>query len=210
MGLKINNTEDKRLPNLDSNGKISSNNGGQTSAATSIKHKSNAPNSEAELPRLTGTKSQASTASSSATRDSGISVNDVQRAAEAALSKGHQHKMVTKRQSSKNVNKAKGKASGGHQLHHQNNNKMISVDDLPVSGRAMPLGKRPGTNRSSIVSSSNFIDSGNESRSTTASTGGTATGMAAGRIRSVVNAEFEKRPPVRYNGFCMHKIPGTA
>ena len=27
---------------------------------------------------------------------------------------------------------------------------MISVDDLPISGRAMPLGKRPSTNRSTI------------------------------------------------------------
>ena len=28
--------------------------------------------------------------------------------------------------------------------------RMISVDDLPISGRAMPLGKRPSTNRSTI------------------------------------------------------------
>ena len=47
---------------------------------------------DGELPRLTGTKSQASTASSSATRDSGISLNEVEgegrRAVEARKSGG--------------------------------------------------------------------------------------------------------------------------
>ena len=70
-----------------------SENGGSKQADRNggIRHKSNAnaaTASEAELPRLTGTKSQASTASSSATRDSGISVNDVQKAAEEALKSG--------------------------------------------------------------------------------------------------------------------------
>ena len=66
---------------------------------------------------------------------------------------------------------------------------MISVNDLPVSGRAMPLGRRPSTNRSTI---SNF-DSGNESRSTTTST------IAAGRVKSLTNAEFAERPPQAYS-----------
>ena len=69
--------------------------------------------------------------------------------------------------------------------------RMISVNELPVSGRAMPLGRRPSTNRSTI---SNF-DSGNESRSTTTST------VAAGRIKSVTNAEFAERPPQAYSRF---------
>ena len=159
------------------------------------RHKSNANSGEAELPRLTGTKSQASTASSSATRDSGISVNDVQKAAESALSKN------SRNNSTFNSQKRQSKAKSRHGSSVKNSaNKMISVDDLPVSGRAMPLGRRPGTNRSSIISAeisvnTNF-DSGNESRSTTASTGG-PTGMAASRIRSITNAEFEKRPPLR-------------
>ena len=67
------------------------NGGSKQTDRNGIRHKSNAnvaTASEAELPRLTGTKSQASTASSSATRDSGISVNDVQKAAEEALKSG--------------------------------------------------------------------------------------------------------------------------
>ena len=67
--------------------------------------------------------------------------------------------------------------------------RMISVNELPVSGRAMPLGRRPSTNRSTI---SNF-DSGNESRSTTTST------LAAGRVKSLTNAEFAERPPQAYS-----------
>ncbi len=82
-----------------------------------------------EFPRLIGTKSQASTASSSATRDSGISVNDLQKAEEALL-KEQMHRKASR-------------GSGG-------SNSMISVDDLPVSGRALSIGKRPGTNRSTI------------------------------------------------------------
>ena len=64
-----------------------------------------------------------------------------------------------------------------------NRKMMISVDDLPVSGKAMPLGKRPSTNKS--TTSTNF-DSGNESKSSSSTT------MGASRIRSVTNAEFEK------------------
>ena len=66
---------------------------------------------------------------------------------------------------------------------------MITINDLPVSGRAMPLGRRPSTNRSTV---SNF-DSGNESRSTTTST------LAAGRVKSLTNAEFAERPPQAYS-----------
>ena len=46
--------------------------------------------------------------------------------------------------------------------------RMISVDDLPISGRAMPLGKRPSTNRSTI---SNYeLSSETHSRTSAAST----------------------------------------
>ena len=80
-----------------------------------------------ELPRLSnggigggGTKSQASTASSSATRDSGISLTDAQRVTEEAFL------------SSQNGSK---KASY---------NRMISVNELPVNGHAVNLSNRGG------------------------------------------------------------------
>jgi hypothetical protein len=110
--------------------------------------------SSAELPRLIGTKSQASTASSSATRDSGISVNDLQKAEEALLT----GQTSATRKNSKADHRSR------------NISRMISVDDLPVSGRAMPLGKRPSTNRSAI---SNFEISDNQPQlSSAASTTG--------------------------------------
>ncbi len=80
-----------------------------------------------ELPRLIGTKSQASTASSSATRDSGISLSDHNRRAAGGG--------TAARRSSSN-----GRA-GPPPLHHQ-----ISVDDLlPVNGHAVSLSNRTGT-----------------------------------------------------------------
>ena len=79
-----------------------------------------------ELPRLSnggigggGTKSQASTASSSATRDSGISLADAQRVTEEAFL------------SSQNGKKA-------------SYNRMISVNELPVNGHAVNLSNRGG------------------------------------------------------------------
>ena len=80
-----------------------------------------------ELPRLGGggTKSQASTASSSATRDSGISLNDAQRAEEACQKQGRAGKKSYQR--------------------------MISVNEMPVNGHAVNLtNRRPSTNRSII------------------------------------------------------------
>ena len=114
-------SKNEQLPNL----QHGSHHGAKSRPTThgNAAHPGEAPG---EFPRLIGTKSQASTASSSATRDSGISVNDLQKAEEALLKDQMQRK-----------------ASKG-------SNSMISVDDLPVSGRAMPLGKRPGTNRSTI------------------------------------------------------------
>ena len=44
------------------------------------------PGAESELPRLIGTKSQASTASSSATRDSGISLTETRTRSEPSSS----------------------------------------------------------------------------------------------------------------------------
>ena len=80
-----------------------------------------------ELPRLSnggigggGTKSQASTASSSATRDSGISLTDAQRVTEEAFL------------SSQN---------GGKKASY---NRMISVNELPVNGHAVNLSNRGG------------------------------------------------------------------
>ena len=144
----------KKLPNLEDNKpncnvvadksnkqkSISTPSGGATTTTTA-----STANETAELPRLIGTKSQASTASSSATRDSGISVNDVQKAAEL---------VKMRRVSKTSVNGHHGNGNNERMKNRNGSSKsvarMISVDDLPISGRAMPLGKRPSTNRSSI------------------------------------------------------------
>ena len=90
-----------------------------------------------ELPRLSnggigggGTKSQASTASSSATRDSGISLTDAQRLTEEAFL------------SSQNGKKA-------------SYNRMISVNELPVNGHAVNLSNRGGGGGSTTTASLN-------------------------------------------------------
>ncbi|CAB4054652.1 TOG array regulator of axonemal microtubules protein 1 [Lepeophtheirus salmonis] len=77
---------------------------------------------DSELPRLIGTKSQASTASSSATRDSGISLNDLK------LLEDHTPPI--------------------HQRRTPKKLELISVNDLPVKGTALPL-----TNRRHSISS---------------------------------------------------------
>ena len=144
----------KKLPNLDdsNNTKLSGSdknrskavNGTTTGASSGSAHSASGAETSAELPRLVGTKSQASTASSSATRDSGISVNDVQKAAEQV-----QMRRTAKNGAAHSVNgiKGHGRTHGGSS---KSMSRMISVDDLPISGRAMPLGKRPSTNRSTI------------------------------------------------------------
>ena len=75
---------------------------------------------ESELPRLIGTKSQASTASSSATRDSGISVTERQSDMET----------VTDRLRARAGSVRRGGAG------------QISVDTLPVNGQAVSLARR--------------------------------------------------------------------
>ncbi|TRY68490.1 hypothetical protein TCAL_01388 [Tigriopus californicus] len=79
-----------------------------------------ASQNESELPRLTGTKSQASTASSSATRDSGISLSE-QQARQKELKTG--------------LTRSSSRAKSKYQ-------QQISVDDLPVNGHAVSLANR--------------------------------------------------------------------
>ena len=184
-----NNENNKRLPNLEeassghAGGKaagVSGNKGGcvagnSSSQGAKGKNVNEAPaasssTSSSELPRLTGTKSQASTASSSATRDSGISVNDVQKAAEEALKNKRTSSNVSssnsvaasRRASKVSLNRGSRTSSSRSNVSNNRASGMISVDDLPIAGRAMPLGRRPGTNKSMT---SNF-DSGLDSRST--------------------------------------------
>ena len=183
-----NNENNKRLPNLEeassghAGGKaagVSGNKGGCVAGSSSQgakgKNVNEAPaasssTSSSELPRLTGTKSQASTASSSATRDSGISVNDVQKAAEEALKNkrtssnvSSSNSLAASRRASKvSLNRGSRTSSSRSNVSNNRASGMISVDDLPIAGRAMPLGRRPGTNKSMT---SNF-DSGLDSRST--------------------------------------------
>lgn len=86
-----------------------------------------ASQNESELPRLTGTKSQASTASSSATRDSGISLSE-QQARQNELKRG--------------LSRSSSRAKSKYQ-------QQISVDDLPVNGHAVSLAnRRPSMNKS--------------------------------------------------------------
>ena len=184
-----NNENNKRLPNLEeassghAGGKaagVSGNKGGCVAGSSSSqgakgKNVNEAPaasssTSSSELPRLIGTKSQASTASSSATRDSGISVNDVQKAAEEALKNKRTSSNVSssnsvaasRRASKVSLNRGSRTSSSRSNVSNNRASGMISVDDLPIAGRAMPLGRRPGTNKSMT---SNF-DSGLDSRST--------------------------------------------
>ena len=70
---------------------------------------------ESELPRLIGTKSQASTASSSGTRDSGISMNDV------------------------DSTDTRGRVSFSR---HKPRGAMISVDTLPLKGQSVQISRR--------------------------------------------------------------------
>lgn len=159
----------KKLPNLEDNKPNCNVVADKSNKQKSISTPSGATttaNETAELPRLIGTKSQASTASSSATRDSGISVNDVQKAAEL---------VKMRRVSKTSVN---GHGNGNERMKNRNGSsksvaRMISVDDLPISGRAMPLGKRPSTNRSSISNYelSSEVNSRMTSKSSTESRG---------------------------------------
>ena len=89
-----------------------------------------------ELPRLGngniagGTKSQASTASSSATRDSGISMSEAQRTSEEAayhLREQHHHQTRPKKKQSS--------SSSSY-------TRMISVNEMPVNGQAVNLSNR--------------------------------------------------------------------
>ena len=86
---------------------------------------------ESELPRLIGTKSQASTASSSATRDSGISVTERQSDIDTLPDR--------LRARSQNRNAAKPRWRNGSSNGH------ISVDTLPVKGQAVNLTRRGST-----------------------------------------------------------------
>ena len=87
-----------------------------------------------ELPRLGngniagGTKSQASTASSSATRDSGISMSEAQRTSEEAayLREQHHHQTRPKKKQSSTSSYTR----------------MISVNEMPVNGQAVNLSNR--------------------------------------------------------------------
>ena len=87
-----------------------------------------------ELPRLGngniagGTKSQASTASSSATRDSGISMSEAQRTSEEAayLKEQYHHQTRPKRKQSSSSSYTR----------------MISVNEMPVNGQAVNLSNR--------------------------------------------------------------------
>lgn len=81
-------------------------------------------------------------------------MNDVQKAAEEAMLNGHP------RRPSKVVG-AKSRTGSSR----SNISRMISVDDLPISGKAMPLGKRPSTNKSAIST----IDLNSDSSSRTSS-----------------------------------------
>ena len=88
-----------------------------------------------ELPRLGngniagGTKSQASTASSSATRDSGISMSEAQRTSEEAAYLREQHHHQTR------PKKKQSSSSSSY-------TRMISVNEMPVNGQAVNLSNR--------------------------------------------------------------------
>ena len=81
---------------------------------------------DSELPRLIGTKSQASTASSSATRDSGISVTERQSDMESLADK------LRGRAGSRANSRAASQTSA----------RQISVETLPVAGQALSLARR--------------------------------------------------------------------
>ena len=83
---------------------------------------------ESELPRLIGTKSQASTASSSATRDSGISMTERQSDIDTAADK------LRSRAGSRNTGRQWRGKSG-----------QISVETLPVTGQGLQLTRRGST-----------------------------------------------------------------
>ena len=111
---------------------------------------------ESELPRLIGTKSQASTASSSATRDSGISVTERQSDIDTLPDR------LRARSQNGNGNVKprwrNGSSNSGH----------ISVDTLPVTGQAVNLTRRGSTDsleagdtRSIKVSSRMSVRKGN-------------------------------------------------
>ena len=213
-----NNENNKRLPNLEeaSSGHagkaagVSGNKPGSSSQGAKGKNVNEAAaasssTSSSELPRLIGTKSQASTASSSATRDSGISVNDVQKAAEEALknkrtssnvSSSSSHPVAASRRASK-VSLNRGSRTSSSRSNVSNNrasgNGMISVDDLPIAGRAMPLGRRPGTNKSLT---SNF-DSGLDSRSTLGTAASSRPNEHIAYSRSISSGSSSVKP----NGF---------
>ena len=200
-----NNENTKRLPNLEEAGAttskaaVVSGNGGARTGSSQAASKASKNEANSELPRLTGTKSQASTASSSATRDSGISVNDVQKAAEEALknkrtTKDSSSSTLSSRRPSKislNHHRGSSRTSSSRSNLSTNRAGMISVDDLPIAGRAMPLGRRPGTNKSM----SNF-DSGLDSRSTLGTAASSKTDIAYSRSISTSGS-----PSVKANGF---------
>ena len=84
---------------------------------------------ESELPRLIGTKSQASTASSSATRDSGISVSERNNDMDSLS------------------DRLRSRAGSRNKWRNGSNGAPISVDTLPVTGQAVNLTRR-GSNDS--------------------------------------------------------------
>ena len=180
--------ENKKLPNLEEtpSGKAGNGNhaGSQQPRSNGLKETNTA---SAELPRLTGTKSQASTASSSATRDSGISVNDVQKAAEEVLNKRTNNANASTA-ASRRPSKVSLRSRTSSSRSNISNNRagMISVDDLPIAGRTMTLGRRPGTNKSTV---SNF-DSGHDSQRSTLGTAASTASRASSKIDGV-----KKQPP---------------
>ena len=99
---------------------------------------------ESELPRLIGTKSQASTASSSATRDSGISMTERHSDMDTVSDKLQRSRAgsVAGKPKWRNGN---GKGSG-----------QISVDTLPVTGQAVNLTRRGSTDSLDSVDNRNF------------------------------------------------------
>ena len=113
----------------------------------------------AEFPRLPGTKSQASTASSSATRDSGISLNEMNNGQDhhKALLNGarktlvksglkqHQQQQQQQQQQQTRGRRPSPKRSMNGTSQPQT---QINLDNMPVNGHALSLtNRRPSLNR---------------------------------------------------------------
>jgi hypothetical protein len=127
------NRTNESLPNLEGNSiQTAKKEGVQYSSSSnrrdsSFNGRKNTP--ESELPRLIGTKSQASTASSSATRDSGISMSE------------------RKNEIDSLSDRLRSRADSRPKWRNGSNGPPISVDTLPVTGQAVNLTRR-GSNDS--------------------------------------------------------------